>query len=58
MRSISNGDGLSLTVPVSNPGLSTNVGSVVQWDRTKAAALFTAIKNDEPLTVAPAGSAG
>lgn len=30
MRSVSNGDGLSLTVPVSNPGLSTNVGSVVQ----------------------------
>lgn len=56
MRSISNGDGLSLTVPISNPGLVTNVGSVVQWDRTKALALFTAIKNDQPLTVAPAGS--
>ena len=58
MRSVSNGDGLSLTVPVSNPGLSTNVGSVVQWDRAKAVALFTALKNDEPLTVAPAGSGG
>jgi LCP family protein required for cell wall assembly len=58
MRSISNGDGLSLTVPVSNPGLSTNVGSVVQWDRAKAVALFTALKNDQPLTVAPAGSGG
>jgi len=58
MRSVSNGDGLSLTVPVSNPGLSTNVGSAVQWDRAKAVALFTAIKNDEPLTVAPAGSGG
>ena len=58
MRSVSNGDGLSLTVPVSNPGLSTNVGSVVQWDRARAVALFTALKNDDPLTVAPAGSAG
>jgi hypothetical protein len=58
MRSVSNGDGLSLTVPISNPGLSTNVGSVVQWDRTKAVELFRVIKNDQPLTVAPAGSAG
>jgi hypothetical protein len=56
MRSVSNGDGLSLTVPISNPGLATSVGSAVQWDRTKALALFTAIKNDQPLTVAPAGS--
>jgi LCP family protein required for cell wall assembly len=56
MRSVSNGDGLSLTVPISNPGLATNVGSAVQWDRTKALALFTAIKNDQPLTVAPTGS--
>ena len=58
MRSVSSGDGLSLTVPVSNPGLRTNVGSAVQWDRAKALALFTAIRNDEPLTVAPAGSSG
>ena len=58
MRSVSNGDGLSLTVPVSNPGLRTNVGRAVQWDRAKAVALFTAIKNDEALTVAPAGSGG
>ena len=42
--------------PISNPGLATSVGSAVQWDRTKALALFTAIKNDQPLTVAPAGS--
>ncbi len=58
MRAVSNGDGLSLTVPISNPGLATSVGSVVKWDTRKALELFTAIKNDEPLTVAPAGSAG
>jgi LCP family protein required for cell wall assembly len=58
MRSVSNGDGLSLTVPVSNPGLATNVGSAVKWDSRKALELFTAIKNDQPLTVAPAGSGG
>jgi LCP family protein required for cell wall assembly len=58
MRSVSNGDGLSLTVPVSNAALATHVGTAVKWDNQKALALFTAIKNDEPLTVAPAGSGG
>lgn len=56
MRSISDGNGLSLTVPISNPGLPTAVGDVVVWNRTQALALFTAIKNDQPLTVAPSGS--
>jgi len=58
MRSVSNGQGLSLTVPVSNPALATRVGSAVKWDSAKALALFTAIKNDEPLTVAPDTSTG
>ena len=58
MRSVSSGDGLSLTVPVSNAALATHVGTAVKWDNQKALALFTAIKNDEPLTVAPAGSGG
>ena len=56
LRSVSNGEGLSLTVPVSNPALPTHVGEAVKWDSAKALELFTAIKNDEPLTVAPAGS--
>jgi len=56
MRSVSNGEGLSLTVPVSNTSMTTHVGSVVKWDKRKAVELFTAIKNDEPLTVAPGGS--
>jgi len=56
MRSVSSGEGLSLTVPVSNPSLPTHVGSVVKWDSQKAMELFTKIKNDEPLTVAPTGS--
>lgn len=58
IRSVSNGDGLSLTVPISNAALTTHVGSAVKWDSPKALELFKAIKNDEPLTVAPAGSAG
>ncbi len=56
MRSVSGGQGLSLTVPVANPSLSTNVGSVVKWDSPRAVELFTALKNDEPLTVPPAGT--
>jgi len=57
IRSVSGGDGLSLTVPVSNAALPTHVGSAVKWDSQKALELFKAIKNDDPLTVAPAGSA-
>jgi LCP family protein required for cell wall assembly len=57
LRAVSSGDGLSLTVPVSNAALPTHVGSAVKWDSQKAVELFTKIKNDEPLTVAPTGSA-
>lgn len=57
MRSVSNGDGLSLSVPVSNTSLSTRVGDVVKWDSPKAVELFNAIKNDDPLTVPPSSSA-
>ena len=55
MRSVSVGQGLSMTVPVSNPALQTHVGSAVKWDSQKARELFTAIKNDEPLTGPKAG---
>ena len=40
MRQISGGDGLTLTVPVSNPGASTPVGSAVLWDESEARAMF------------------
>ncbi len=43
MRSIANGDGLALTVPISNPGASTPVGSAVLWDQTKAKAMFAEV---------------
>jgi LCP family protein required for cell wall assembly len=46
MRSISSGEGVTTTVPV---GSTPNIGgqSVVQWDKNRAAALFSAIENDE-----------
>ena len=56
MRAVSDGQGLSLTVPVSNTALQTHVGSAVKWDTQRAQELFTAIKNDDPLTGAPSGT--
>jgi LCP family protein required for cell wall assembly len=49
MRGISSGDGVTTTVPV---GSTPTVGgqSVVQWDKNRASALFTALKNDEKPT--------
>jgi LCP family protein required for cell wall assembly len=40
MRRVSGGDGLTLTVPVSNPGASTPVGSAVLWDESEARSMF------------------
>jgi LCP family protein required for cell wall assembly len=47
MRAVSGGNGLSLTVPVSNPNLSTSAGSAVQWDKTQALVLFRALQKDD-----------
>ncbi|MEO8107711.1 MAG: LCP family protein [Actinomycetes bacterium] len=38
-----------LTVPLSNVNLATPVGSSVEWDAKKAAAVFDSIENDAPL---------
>ena len=43
MRAVAAGDGLTLTVPVSDPGAATPVGSAVLWDEDKAAAMFADI---------------
>ena len=40
MRKVSGGQGYTLTVPVSNPGDSTPVGSAVLWDEDEAKAMF------------------
>ena len=52
MRAVSGGGGLSMTVPISNPSLSTSAGSAVQWDKPKAQRLFSAIKSNDMDTVA------
>jgi len=49
MRGISSGDGVTTTVPI---GGTPTIGgqSVVQWDKKRAAALFTALENDQKPT--------
>jgi LCP family protein required for cell wall assembly len=57
MRSVSNGDGLSLTVPIQTSALQTpNAGVAVKWNTEQAKTLFTALKNDDPLSVPPEGT--
>jgi LCP family protein required for cell wall assembly len=53
MRSISNGAGSSLTVPVADTNYQTAAGSAVLWDEVAADELFTALREGTPLTVEP-----
>lgn len=53
MRAVSGGGGVSLTVPIGNPNLSTPAGSAVQWDRTKALDLFRALQRDDTEAIRP-----
>ncbi|QNE20712.1 LytR family transcriptional regulator [Kribbella qitaiheensis] len=41
------GNGVTLTVPISDTNLSTPAGSAVKWDTAKAKALFQALKEDK-----------
>jgi LCP family protein required for cell wall assembly len=47
MRSVSGPDGVQLTVPVSNPNLSTSAGSAVEWDAERSEQLFAALRADD-----------
>ncbi|GAA2098641.1 LCP family protein [Microlunatus panaciterrae] len=40
MRKVSNGTGLTLTVPISDPNASTSAGSAVLWDQQQAKEMF------------------
>ncbi|WP_457032025.1 LCP family protein [Kitasatospora sp. P5_F3] len=47
MRSVSSGDGKSMTVPIANPDFRTPTGeSAVKWDTTKAKQVFDAFRSD------------
>jgi LCP family protein required for cell wall assembly len=47
MRAISSGGGVATTVPVAGTATIGGAGSVVQWDRDRALALFEALKRDQ-----------
>jgi LCP family protein required for cell wall assembly len=49
MRSIGNGGGVATTVPVAGTATVPGAGSVVQWDRERALAMFEALKRDQPI---------
>lgn len=47
MRTVSGGDGKSITIPIANADYHTSTGeSAVKWDPTKSKQVFDAIKND------------
>lgn len=58
MRQVSSDDALSLVVPVASTNASTRAGSSVLWDDERAEALFTMLREGEPLTEPPAGTDG
>ena len=55
MRKVAGGQGLTLTVPVANPGASTPVGSAVLWDEAKASAMFAEIARGDTSKLAKYG---
>jgi hypothetical protein len=49
MRAIAGGGGVATTVPVAGSASVPGAGSVVQWDRERATALFEALQHDQPV---------
>jgi len=47
MRAVSGSDGVSMTVPISNPDYEVNGMSAVKWDTDKALEMFDDLKNDD-----------
>jgi LCP family protein required for cell wall assembly len=58
LRSLSQGNGLSLVVPIQSLNYQTSAGSSVKWDTARAKALFTMLRDDTPLEAPPAGTNG
>jgi anionic cell wall polymer biosynthesis LytR-Cps2A-Psr (LCP) family protein len=49
MRSIGSGGGVATTVPIAGSASVSGAGSVLQWDRARASALFEALQHDQPV---------
>ena len=58
MRGAGNDSTLSLTVPIADADFQTSAGSSVKWDTERAQALFTMLREDQPLEAPPAGTDG
>ena len=58
MRAVSRDEGLSLVVPIQSENYQTSAGSAVKWDTERAKALFSLLRNDEPLEEPPPGTDG
>jgi hypothetical protein len=58
MRTVSQGNGLSLVVPLQSLNYQTQAGSAVKWDTQRARSLFTALREDQPLESPPPGTDG
>lgn len=58
MRGAGNDSTLSLTVPLANLAYRTRAGLAVKWDTERAQALFTMLREDQPLEAPPAGTDG
>lgn len=58
LRGAGNDSTLSLTVPISDPDFQTSAGSSIKWDTERAQALFTMLREDQPLEAPPAGTDG
>jgi LCP family protein required for cell wall assembly len=58
MRGAGNDSTLSLTVPIRDAAYETSAGLAVKWDTERAKALFTMLREDQPLEAPPAGTDG
>jgi LCP family protein required for cell wall assembly len=58
MRAVSRDEGLSLVVPIQTEGYQTSAGTAVKWNTERAKALFSMLRDDEPLEEPPPGTDG
>lgn len=58
MRMVSTDEALSLVVPLSSTNTTTRAGSSVIWDEKRANALFTMLREGEPIQEPPPGTDG
>lgn len=58
MRGAGNDSTLSLTVPLQDTAYQTRAGLAVKWNTERAQALFTMLREDQPLEAPPAGTDG